>query len=261
MKFSRAGWLVPLLASLGGVAAADTLTPGGMIVGPAGASVATDPQLAGSVVAAHNTPFSYEGWYEDDTNGPSRITGNVTGSVQSMVVHSNDGSYDFYWRVTLAADAFLPVAHFTVGGLLPSTFDAGWRSDKPGTAQPALISEDAASGAVDFAFGQYIPPSQEIYPGQKSYWLFLDTDAHAYGSAGSFTLESERDSGGDMMIDWGGASGAFQTFAPVWTMAKADGLNPLAPVPEPATSWLALGGLGVLGWLARRRVFSAAAAR
>jgi hypothetical protein len=261
MKFSRAGWLVPVLASLSGLAAADTLTAGGMVVAPSGASVSSDPQLAGTIVAARTTPFSYQGWYEDDSTGPNRTTGNIAGSVQSLVVHSNDGSYDFYWHITLDANAFLPVAHFTVGGLTPATYDANWRSDKPGGVQPAVISEDAATGNVDFAFGQYLPPSQEIYPGQKSYWLFLDTEAHSFGSGGTFSLESERDSGGDMMINWGGNSSAFQTFAPVWATAHAAGLDPLAPVPEPATVWLALGGLGVMAWLARRRAATLSASR
>jgi hypothetical protein len=38
-------------------------------------------------------------------------------------------------------------------------------------------------------------------------------------------------------------------------------LDPLAPVPEPATVWLALGGLGVMAWLARRRAATLAQAR
>jgi hypothetical protein len=79
--------------------------------------------------------------------------------------------------------------------------------------QPAVIMEQA-SGEVNWRFGQYIPPSTEVYPGQKSYFLFLDTDARFYSRTAFFSLLSERDSGGSIGIQWGGESGLYPTFAP-----------------------------------------------
>jgi hypothetical protein len=253
MKVMQAAWLAPVLAALAGTAAADTLTAGGTVVGPTQATLGSQPQLAGSIVAQSVTPFSYEGWYEDDSQGPNRTTGTVSGSVESMVVHSTDGSYDFYWRVTVDRGAFLPIANFSIDGFAPGSYNTGWRGNtRAGGVTPALVQEDA-SGHIDFAFGQYVPPSSEVNPAAHSYWLFLDTNAHGWNGSGSFALESERDSGGDMLIDWGGNSDPFATYAPVWAAAHAAGAGPIAPVPEPGTVWLALGGLGVLGGVLRRQ--------
>jgi hypothetical protein len=195
------------------VAAADTLAPNTAIVGPVGTTAAAEPQLAGRVVEDVTTPFSYSGWFEDASSGRPAINGEVTGSVRSRVVLSRDGTYDFYWRVTVAGNSFLPVAALSLSGLAPATYNANWRSDDQGSVQPAVIMEQA-SGEVNWRFGQYIPPSTEVYPGQKSYFLFLDTDARFYSRTAFLSLLSERDSGGSIGIQWGGESGLYPTFAP-----------------------------------------------
>ena len=186
-----------------------------MIIGPQGADVAAKPQLAGKVVEDVTTPFSYTGWFQDSSFGDPPVYGDVTGTVRSRVVHAVDGTYDFYWQITLDRKSFLPVASFVLTGLAPATYDAGWRSDLRGTVQPATVTE-ADSGDVTWSFGQYVPPSTEIYPGQQPRFLFLDSDARGYrrSTFAFFSLGSERDSGGSMMIQWGGASGLYPTFAP-----------------------------------------------
>jgi hypothetical protein len=166
-----------------------------------------------------------------------------------------DGTYDFYWRIAVSNRSFLPLATFTLNGFGPATYNANFRSDRAGLVQPATISE-STDGVVSFAFGQYIPPSQEIYNGQSSYSFFLDTDARAYSTTkGTFTLESERDSGGSMMIDWGGVSRGYLTFAPVWGASTGEQVihgAAAAVVPEPATAPLAAAGLLAIAWAARR---------
>ena len=194
-------------------AVADILSPDTAIVGPLGTTAAADPRLAGKVVEDVITPFSYAGWYEDSSFGQPAINGDVTGSVRSRVVLSSDGTYDFYWKVTVDSGSFLPIARLSLSGLAPAVYNAGWRSDDRAGVQPAVIWEQA-SGDVNWLFGQYIPPSAEIYPGQKSYFLFLDTDARYYSRTAFFSLLSERDSGGSITIQWGGASGLYPTFAP-----------------------------------------------
>jgi len=239
-----------LLGTLAGGAGAAELAPGGMVVGPAGTTLADEPNLAGTVIAARTTRFSYEGWYLDSSNGNTeREYGDVTGVVRSSVVRSVDGSVDFYWRVSVSRGAFLPIAAFTLDGWAPETFNANWRSDGTGRVLPAVVSQEI-EGGVNWAFGQYLPPSTEIYPGQRSFSFFLDTDADGYSADGSFSLLSERDSGGSMMINWGGESGDYRTFAPVWSQAPL-----LAPVPEPGTALLlAAGGLVMVSLQRRRRV-------
>jgi hypothetical protein len=214
MKFTLAQIVLSAaLLSTATVAVADTLAPNTAIVGPVGTTAAAEPQLAGRVVEDVTTPFSYTGWFEDASSGRAAVNGEVTGSVRSRVVLSRDGTYDFYWRVTVAGNSFLPVAALSLSGLAPATYNANWRSDDPGSVQPAVIMEQA-SGEVNWRFGQYIPPSTEVYPGQKSYFLFLDTDARFYSRTAFFSLLSERDSGGSIGIQWGGESGLYPAFAP-----------------------------------------------
>ena len=226
------------LLPLASAALADTLAPGSSITGPAGTTVSAEPQLAGTVVQDVLTPFSYDGWFTDSGGPPVTTHGAVTGTVQSRVVLAVDGTYDFYWRITVDSTAFLPVLGFGLSGLAPATYNANWRSDGLGSVQPAIVGESAA-GDVGWTFGSFVPPSHEIQPGEQSYFLMLDTNAHAYAPSATFSLNSGRDSGGSMELDWGGSSGPYATFAPA--------------VPEPASAALTLAGLGTLALLRRKR--------
>ena len=139
--------LVFVAASLcmGTAALAGTLSPGTLIPGPTGASVATQPQLAGKVVEDVTTPFRYTGSFTDSSDGTSRVTqGDVSGSVRSRVVLADDGTYDFYWQITVDAKSFLPEASLNLSGFAPATYrNADWRSDIAGDVPPAVVSEQA----------------------------------------------------------------------------------------------------------------------
>ena len=214
MKFISAQVLLSLaMLTTATAAPASALTPGNAIVGPSGTTAAAEPGLAGKVVEDQTTPFDYTGWFQDSFSGRPPLYGEVTGNVRSRVVLAKDGSYDFYWQVTVNANSFLPVAALNLSGLAPATYNADWRSDMKGEVQPAVVMEQV-SGEVNWRFGQYIAPSAEIYPGQTSYFLFLDSDARFYSRTAFLSLLSERDSGGSLGIQWGGASGLYPTFAP-----------------------------------------------
>jgi hypothetical protein len=145
--------------------------------------------------------------------------------VQTRVVLAADGTYDFYWQITVDRRSFLPLARLELTGLAPRMYNVNWRSDSKGSVSPAYVGQQA-SGDVTWAFGQYVPPSALIYPGQASYHLFLDSDATAYAQA-SLSLVSEGDGGGSMLVQWGGASGPLDTFGPTeGTSASDSGHSP-----------------------------------
>jgi hypothetical protein len=226
--------LVPQMAI-----AADALVPGSLIYASPGTTVEAEPQLAGSIVEDVVTPFSYSGWLQDlgVAPHPLTLTGEVRGSVQSRVVLSNDNTYDFYWRVTVDRESFLPVSHLFVEGFAPDKYNANWRLDGEGNVPPALIGQ-RDNGELYWSFGLFAPQSRQITPGSASYFLFIDTDAHAYSRTASFSLLSGRNESGSMLVTWGGTSESYLTFAP-------------SPVPEPSATWLALIGLGCVGLLTR----------
>ena len=207
-------WCVAMALALSCAAAlAGELTPGGIVVGPEGTTATADPVLRGRVVADATRAFSYTGWLTDSSgNTPVTVNGRVTGTLRSRVVLADDGTYDFYWQVSVDSTSFLPIATFTVSGLIPATYDANWRSDSRGSVVPAYVAQQD-NGDVTWAFGRYVPPSTLIYPGQSTYLVFLDSDATAYGSA-SLTLVSEDDMGGNTQVQWGGTSGPYDTFGP-----------------------------------------------
>jgi hypothetical protein len=202
-----------VLAAWFTMAAAEVLPPGGVVAGSPGTTASAEPGLQGNVVEDVVVRFSFPGRLTDaSTNPPTEVTGDVTGTVQTRVVLAADGTYDFYWQISLDRRSFLPVARLELTDLAPRTYNADWRSDSKGSVSPAYVAQ-LASGNVTWAFGQYVPPSALIYPGQASYYLFLDSDATAYARS-TMTLVSEDDGGGSMLVQWGGASGQLSTFGP-----------------------------------------------
>jgi hypothetical protein len=183
----------------------------------AGTTAAARPELAGTVVADVDTPFTL---------------GTVSGFVQNRVVReTGSGTLDFYWRVQLdpnveASDSIdaLRIGNFGYASMT----DADWRIDGLGTvpASTARLFNPGVhpDGDINFLFGP------DIQAGESSMFFFLHTGATAFAETASYDLV-----GSDSLI-----TGQFGTFAPA--------------VPEPTPAALLALGLVTLGWLRKRRV-------
>lgn len=202
-----------------------------------GVSVAEFPQLAGVVVEDVTTPFSYQAIVRD--MGEDERTETVFGTVQSQVVKSIDGSFDFYWRISNSVGSGSLVNDFRVSPSIPiaGAYHADYRSDIGVGLAPFLGGANPATGAAGWLFPfQQDGGEGPLFPGGTTLSLLLDTDATAYSNSGSFLVEtdfSEQEGSGF------GTSGLYATFAPA--------------IPEPQTYALMLVGLGLLGFAVRHR--------
>jgi hypothetical protein len=182
-----------------------------------GTTAAGRPELAGTVLEDLITPFSFNG---------------VSGTVQNRVVReTTSGTLDFYWKIDVDANASgVGVSAFRLINFgYDNIVDADWRIDGLGDVGPTIGRlfnvSNYPGGAINFVFGN------PALPGQSSNFFFLHTDATAYAQTAFFDLLNSPAQN---------LSGTFATFAP-------------SAVPEPASTALAIGGLALVGWVARRR--------
>jgi hypothetical protein len=190
--------------------------------GVSGTTVAIEPQLAGTVVEDELTPVSF-----------TISGGTFTATVQNRVVLSDDGTYDFYWRITdtsydgtaLAALGALRIGNF--GSVIGD--NGNFRLDGLGDLGPdSILVFNNPDGFFNFIFGDGLQGG--LGAGSESYFMFIDTDAHAYAKTANFDLAGTGITG---------ISSQFSTFAP-------------AAVPEPATWAMMLLGFGGIGFAMRR---------
>ncbi|MBB2484002.1 hypothetical protein H5407_02055 [Mitsuaria sp. WAJ17] len=205
------------------LAQADVLLEGATIALLTGTSAAAEPQLAGVIIEDRSDAFSF-----------SSASGTVSGSIQSRVVRSIDGTVDFYWRVVSDAGSADDLGSFRLGQLFTSEYRVNWRNDGIGDVSPvnAHRFSGTMSGDINFNFQRLDTAGamNGLGAGLSSYFMFLDTDATAYDFSGLMDVAD---------MNHTHISSLFSTFAP--TVGK---------VPEPGS--LALAGLA-LGLLPLRR--------
>ena len=162
-------------------------------------------------------------------------SGTLSANVQSRVVLSNDGTYDFSWRIFDIA--FSPTREggdaLTIGSLRIGEFgssvlgyNANFRTDGVGDRGPssAFVFEPDTS-FVNFLFGD------PLSAGDTSYFMFLDTDATSYARNAKLDLATPGSN-------------------PISNLGTTFGI---AAVPEPASVALVFAGLGALLAVRRRR--------
>jgi hypothetical protein len=201
-------------------AQAVTLIPGTAVSLP-GTTAAAEPQLAGLILEDVVVPFSF-------SNG----SGTISGTVQSRVVRSIDGTLDFYWRVINDPNSAAGIGSFRLGNFAAPEYNANWRIDGLGNVAPdsAYLFVAPPPGYINFNFNN-ARAGATLAPGSESYFLLMDTSASNYAKTAVYDVANA----GQTHI-----SGLFETFAP-------------APVPEPATYGMVLAGLAAVGVAAKRR--------
>ena len=210
------------LALVATPATATTLVPGTNALG--GTTSSAEPNLVGVVKEDSLDPFSI-----------SDAFGTLSAVVQSRVVLSSDGTYDFYWAIRdvtyqalQAGGPALSLRSLRIGNFGNALgLNANFRTDGFGEVGPdtAYVFPDLP-GFVNFNF------SDPLAAGQSSRFMFLDTEATSYARSAALDLASVN----------GPISSLGSTF------------RPSSAVPEPATWALMILGFGVIGLTLRRRL-------
>lgn len=187
----------------------------------------------------------------------------LTGTMGTMVVPLHVTG-----AVTLDTGFYDPVSFATTDGRAWIAFSATGISPNPDCAfvgdqcrdissnfQGTVVQGNGVDGTwtlnIPFQFGSW-----------AQYQLSASTYVKVGGNAGwGQSVDHEGEADFSHTLRWGGISAVLDASGtPVagWTVQSSPGVDLTTPVPEPSTWAQLLAGLGLLGWLARRRVTSRA---
>lgn len=166
MRVSTSGMVVlssMLVAT--SVASAVNMLPGAFVSPLPGTSVLLEPQLAGTVVEDVTRTLTSN---FTTTNEPFEV------QVQDRVVLANDGTYDFYYRLTLVEKPDVYPLTVSRDGFAGYVTNVGWRTDGAGTLNPSSGSRTADGDTTLWDFGFNMPE------GGVTHSIFVDTLATQY---------------------------------------------------------------------------------
>lgn len=202
-----------VLTASSAFAASMTLTPG------MGIATLTDNGAAfpGTLVTTYSSPLV-------NTLNPAE-----TATVTERVYRVAGGTLDFFYQVTNTSaenDAFntVDILNFTGFTTAVSYLTGNGGTVAPNGGGSAAASRGAAGNVINFFFRSAPPADGNLFPGNVSDWLEIDTNATDYTLTGSVGV-----------IDGGVAQ----------TPLTAP--SPFAPTPEPVSMGLLGGGLALLG--------------
>ena len=193
------------------VASTITLAPG--------SSTSSVPLNLGAFPAAPATLL-------DNTGFESFTSGSLSGTFEARV-YDVGGDLDFFYIVTDNATTGSPastenISALVLPGFAGSTLAEAYDNFPSGGITPSSVALNSGGNTVTFGFA-----SPNIDPGQRSFWVEIDTTAAGFAT-GTATID--------------GSSGDSATVAS------------LVSTPEPAESLLlGIGLLGLLAFEARRR--------
>lgn len=146
-------------------ASAVNMAPGAFVSPLPGTSVAAEPQLAGTVV--EDGTQTYSGTFTT-TNEPWQV------EVNDRVIHADDGTYDFYFRITVLQKPAVYPMTVSRDGFAGLSTNVSWRTDFLGTVNPSSGSRTADGDTILWDYGFNMPVNQ------LTKGIFVDTQATSY---------------------------------------------------------------------------------
>ncbi len=153
------------LLGVSSIALAVNMAPGAFVSPLPGTTSALEPQLAGVVV--EDGSQTYSGTFTT-TNEPWEV------QVNDRVILSTDGTYDFYYRITILQKPATYPMTANRDGFAGYNTNVGWRIDSAGTLSPNSGTRTGDGDTILWDFG-FNAPINEL---TKS--LFVDTNATQY---------------------------------------------------------------------------------
>lgn len=190
----------------------------------AGTTSGAEPNLVGLIVEDETTAFTW-----------NQAGGTLNGTIQSRVVLSDDGTYDFYWRIFdlrfAGTGNMEDIGNFRVGefGVPIAGLNGNYRTDGLGSVGPdtAFVFGPGLDDYVNFAFD-----ANSLGLGETSYFMFLDTQATTYGRTAIMDV----------------ANGSTTSISNLYTTFG------VSAVPEPASWAMMVVAFGLIGAGMRGRI-------